>query len=327
MARGEGQKQKLFRILELLFDRTDAERGITVNEIIEVLSEMGIKAERKSIYDDFLTLSELGFEVEKLSTKPTSYTLSYRIFELAELELLVDAIQSSKFITEEYSKRLIDKLSHFAGRSDRGALSRAVHVEGRAKTLNKATIYTIDTIHTAINEGRRISFQYFDYDGKKEKVLRHGGEPYTVSPSALVWSEERYYLVGVDTRDGIRKNFRVDKMLSAKLLDGEGTDVSEARFNSAEYSRKIFGMYGGEETVVTLDCDESLAGVIIDRFGTDYTFIRSERGFRISPRVMVSPNFFAWVLSLGDKIEIVNPVGVREKFSSILKSTLSLYGE
>ncbi len=327
MARGEGQKEKLFRILELLFDRTDAEHGITVNGIIEALSEQGIRAERKSIYDDFSTLSALGFDVEKLPTRPVSYTLSYRIFELAELKLLVDAIQSSKFITEEYSKRLIDKLSLFAGRSDRGALSRTVHVEGRAKTLNKATIYTIDTIHAAINENKKISFKYYDYNGKKEKVLRHGGESYSVSPAALVWSEERYYLVGIDDRDGVRKNFRVDKMLSVEVLPNERREDALRSFNSAEYSQKIFGMYSGEETVVTLECDESLAGVIIDRFGTEYTFIKAERGFRFSPRVIVSPNFFAWVLSLGDKIEIVKPESVREKFSSILKSAISLYGE
>lgn len=327
MARSEKQKQKLFRLLEILFRFTDDEHGLTMSEIISALGEYGITAERKSIYYDFDTLAELGFSVEKLPTRPTSYYLSNRIFELAELKLLVDAIQSSKFITVDYSKKLIGKLSLFAGGHGAGALSRAVHVEGRAKTLNKSTIYTIDAIHTAINENRKITFQYFDYNGKKEKVLKRSGEPYTVSPASLAWSDENYYLVGIDERGGIIKNFRVDKMQNLSLLDEARVPSANINFNSAEYSQKIFGMYGGEETAVTLECDESLAGVIIDRFGAEHTFIKTDKGFRVTLRVMVSPNFFAWVSGFGEKIEIIKPESVRERFVSGLKSTLSLYGE
>lgn len=326
MAKSENQKQKLFRLLELFMARTDEEHGITVNEIISALSEYGIRAERKSIYDDFLTLEEIGFPVRKLSGRPPSYTIDERVFELAELKMLVDAVEASRFITAKKSRELIEKLSVFAGERKSRELSRQVFVEDRVKTANPATIYTIDAIHSAINTDRRLSFKYFDYNGKKERVWRHGGAPYEVSPCALIWNDANYYLVAYDGAAKIVKNFRVDKMSDAVAISTPREECDEVRrFNPSDYSMKIFGMYGGREELVTMEFDESLAGVIIDRFGTETQFLRSDFGFRITHRIMVSPTFFAWVLGFGEKARIISPDPVCQEFLEILEKTTKLY--
>lgn len=326
MARSEKQKQKLIRLLEILMRETDEETGLTMNEIISRLDEYGIKAERKSLYDDFAVLEELGYPVLKISGKPPQYTLSERPLELVELKMLVDAVQVSKFITARKSREIIGKLQGFAGFRKARELSRQVYVEDRVKTDNSATIYTIDAIHNIINAKHRMSFKYFEYNSKKEKVFRHNGARYTVSPCALIWSEENYYLVAYDESDGIIKNFRVDKISDPREIAEPRTENEiTKRFNPADYSRKIFGMYGGREELVTIEFKEHLAGVIIDRFGTEPLMKKTEFGFQISLRVLISPTFFAWILGFGEDARIINPDSVRCELLQRLEKTLNLY--
>ena len=326
MPKREKQKQKLFRVLEILMRESDEEHGLSMNEIISRLDEYGISAERKSIYDDFLTLGELGFDVSHTETRPPKYKLDTRIFELAELKMLVDAVQASKFITAGKSREIIEKLEIFAGAHRSRELSRHVFVEDRVKTVNPSSIYSIDSIHTAINDSKKLSFKYFDYNGSKEKVYRHGGEPYRVSPCALLWDDEKYYLVAYDEKEAIVKNFRVDKMQDVRILDEPKTvnSVTE-NFDPAAYSRKIFGMYGGREELVTLECREKLAGAVIDRFGTTPTFVKTDFGFKLSIRVMVSPTFFAWVLGFGADMRIISPDSVKNEFLENLLGTMKNY--
>lgn len=326
MAKRENQKQKLFRLLEILMRETDEEHGLSMPEIISRLDEYGISAERKSIYDDFITLGELGFEVTHTQTRPPRYKLETRIFEIAELKMLVDAIQASRFITAGKSREIIEKLELFAGAYRSRELSRQVYVEDRVKTVNSSSIYSIDSIHTAINEDKKLSFKYFDYNGEKKKIYRHDGKPYTVSPCALLWDDEKYYLVAYDEAEGIIKNFRVDKMQDTRLLEARRTSGGVLdKFNPADYSRKIFGMYGGREELVTFECRDKLAGVIIDRFGTDSVFIKTEFGFKFSMRVMVSPTFFAWVLGFGADIRILSPDTVRAELAENLRNISEYY--
>ncbi len=326
MAKQENQKQKLVRLLEIFITRTDEENGLTMTQIIEALSLYGISAERKSLYDDFQNLEALGFPVIRLAGNPPAYTLGERIFELPELKLLVDAVQSSKFITAEKSKELIDKLKLFAGGASAAELDRQVVVEDRVKTENGTTLYIVDSIHRAINQGRQISFQYFDYDIKKQKKLRHDGMRYQVSPKALMWSDDNYYLVAYDEVEGIIKNFRVDKMVKVKPLD-DLRSIAADRYglNPADYSRKIFAMFGGKEELVTLEVKERLSGVIIDRFGMQNSFFETPFGFRTSVNVMVSPTFFSWVMSFGSDIRILKPDYVRDEFLDMLKKIGEVY--
>lgn len=326
MPKNEKYKQKLVRLLQILMEKTDEEHGLSMPELITALEEYGIKAERKSIYDDLLTLEELGFSVGKINTRPPRYTLEERIFELGELKMLVDAIQSSKFISSKKCREIISKLEIFAGEHSSRELSRQVYVEDRVRNMNSSSFYNVDTVHFAINSDKKITFRYFDYDVNKNKVLRHGGKPYTVSAAALIWNDQNYYLIAYDEDAGVMKNFRVDKMQGVSLLDEPRCEeVSSSSFNPATYSQKLFGMYGGEEALVTLECREKLAGVIIDRFGMDVSMIKSDFGFKVSVRVMVSPNFFAWVLSFGKEIRIVAPDNVRAQLVGLLREIRKNY--
>lgn len=326
MAKGEKQKEKLIRLLEIFMKHTDDEHGLSMSEIISMLSDYGISAERKSLYDDFLVLSDVGFTVEKLPTRPVTYCLVERIFELAELKMLVDAVESSKFITAAKSREIISKLEIFAGKHRSRELARQVYVEDRVKTMSSAAIYNVDAIHHAINNDRSISFKYFEYTADKKRVFRHGGERYLVTPIALIWNDENYYLVSYDERDGLSKNFRVDKM--SDILISEKARAKEAfieRFNPANYARKIFGMYGGREELVTLECRDGLAGVIIDRFGQEPAFVKTDFGFKVSLRVMVSPTFFAWVLGFGNDMRILSPASVVDDMKERIKEAEALY--
>lgn len=328
MAKSEKQKQKLIRLLEMLMREGDDEHGLSINEIIERLSELGIRAERKSIYDDFLVLEEMGYPVSKLPTKPPKYRLDKRLFELAELKMLVDAVQASKFISAGKSREIISKLELFASIYEKNQLSRQVYIEDRIKTLNNATVYSIDAIHSAINKNKKLTFKYFYIDAEKKKVFRNGGNCYTVTPCALMWSDENYYLVAYDASADTIKNFRVDKMLSVAVSDFE-RDFSDKikNFNPADYSRKIFGMYGGREELVTLECREALAGVIIDRFGSELNFVKTNFGFKFTARLIISPNFFAWLLGFGADIKLLSPEPVRREFIEKMREISKNYEE
>ncbi len=328
MPRGTNQKEKLMRILELFINETDESHGVSMAEIISMLEKRGISAERKSVYDDMAVLSSLGFDVITLPTKPPKYTLLKRPFETAELKILVDAVESSKFVTAERSRAIIAKLRGFAGKYHSGELSRSVYVEDRIKTENDLSVENIDAIHKAINANESISFKYFDYTWDKHRIFRHGGKRYTVSPISLVWSDENYYLVAYDETADTTKNFRVDKM--AEILNtGEPRNkkISGVRFNPAEYSNKIFGMYGGREELVCLECREHLAGVVIDRFGMDYTFFKTPFGFRASVRAMISPNFLSWIMSFGGDMKIISPDSVRDELLDLIRKVRECYDE
>ena len=326
MAKRENQKQKLMRLLEILMRETDDEHGLSMSEIISHLSEYGISAERKSIYDDFIALEEFGFYVSHTQTRPPKYKLDTKIFELAELKMLVDAVQASKFITAKKSREIIEKLGIFAGAHRSRELSRQVYVEDRVKTQTNTSIYSIDSIHAAINGGRKLSFKYFDYNGEKKKVFRHGGALYITTPCALLWDDENYYLVSFDEEAEKIKNFRVDKMQDVNALDERGVknDVIDA-FDPGAYSKKIFGMYGGVEELVTLECREHLAGPMIDRFGTEPLFTKTDFGFKLSVRVMVSPTFFSWLLGFGEDIRISAPQNVKIQFKENLRKISENY--
>ncbi len=328
MARSEKQKQKLFRLLEILMRESDESHGLSMPEIISALSEYGITAERKSIYDDIITLGELGFDIITLPTRPPKYSLASRPFEISELKMLADAVASSKFITTEKSRELIDKLRTFAGKYRAGELSRQVYVEDRVKTMNDFSVENIELVNRAINENKKINFRYFDYGVNKARIFRHDGLKYLATPLSLIRNDENYYLVAFDEREGVNKNFRIDKMSDVTLTDEPRNKAClESRFNPAEYSNKVFGMYGGREELVTLECRERLSGVIIDRFGRENSFIKTEFGFRVSLRVMISPNFFAWVLGFGKDMRIIAPEAVRAEMLLRLRDTMEIYNE
>lgn len=316
MPKGTNQKFKLYRLAQLMLEQTDDEHYITMPEILAGLGNYGITADRKSIYQDLKDLEVLGIEVEgEPDGKGYHYHVVSRPFELPELKLLVDAIQSSRFITEKKTNALIRKLEKLVSRYEANRLQRQVFVSGRIKTMNESIYYAVDTIHNAISDNKKIRFQYYQWNVKKEMVLRRDGAFYEISPWGLSWDSENYYLVGFDSEAGEIRHYRVDKMLRIQMTDKAREGKEHFRkLDMADYAKKSFGMFGGEEKMVKLLVDHQLAGVIVDRFGKDVHMIPvDEKHFTVSVTVMVSSQFLGWIFSLGEQVEILGPEEVKEQ--------------
>ena len=249
MPKGANQKFKLYRLGQIMLENTDEDHYLTMPEIIAELEKYEITADRKSIYGDLRDLETLGLEVEgKKEGNWYRYHVVGRPFELPELKLLVDAIQSSKFITEKKSNVLIRKLEKQVSKYEAQKLQRQVFVSGRIKTMNESIYYTVDIIHTAISENRKIRFQYYQWNVKKEQELRHGGAWYHISPWGLSWDDENYYLVGFDSEAGRIKHYRVDKMLHVELSEERREGKGHfKKLDMADYAKKSSGMFGGKE--------------------------------------------------------------------------------
>lgn len=328
MSRGANQKFKIYRLAQIMLERTDEEHYLTMPEIIAALKEYDIPADRKSLYADLKDLEILGIEVEgaQIGHRYRYHVLNHP-FELPELKLLVDAIQSSKFITERKSNALIKKLEKLVSKYDAMKLQRQVYVSGRIKTMNESIYYTVDAIHNAIAQNKKIRFQYFQWNVKKEPQLRHGGAWYHISPWGLSWDDENYYLVGFDSEAGLIKHFRVDKMLRIALSNEtrEGREHFK-KLDMADYARKSFGMFGGEEETVKLQVSNGLAGVIIDRFGKDVMMIPvDEDHFNVSVDVRVSRQFLGWVFSLGESVRILGPEAVVDQMKAETQRLIGQY--
>ena len=330
MAKSSNQKLKLVYLMKILLEKTDETHSITMSEIIDALQTYGIGAERKSLYDDLETLRVYGMDIiGTQEDRKYYYHVGNRQFELAELKLLVDSVQSAKFITEGKSNELIKKIEGLASQYEASQLHRQVFVNGRVKTMNESIYYNVDRIHTAIAENSRIRFRYFQWNVDKEMELRHNGAVYEVSPWALSWDDENYYLIAYDGIRGIIKHFRVDKMLNIESSgeQREGKQMFKS-FNMAAYARKTFGMYGGVEEWVRIKCDNSLAGVMIDRFGKDISMTRlNEKQFVATVDVAVSRQFMAWVIGLGDGAEIIGPESVVDEMREEIKRLAGQYGK
>lgn len=327
MAKTEGQKTKLFVLLDILSRKSDEEHPLSMQAIIAHLAAYGIHAERKAIYGDLEALRSLGFDVICVKNKTTGYYLGSRRYELSELKLLVDAVAGSRFITEKKSRELIDKLTREASDYDAAKLNRQVHTAGRVKTMNESIYYNTDLIHTAIMEDKSILFHYFLWNEKKEKVLRRDGAFYSVSPIALLWDDENYYLIGYDHLKKDIRHYRVDKMihLSVTAQPREGKESYEG-FDLAAYANTVFGMYHGRKEEIVLRVDNTLAGVIIDRFGRDVTLFSDGDGcFRVYLRVAISPNFLSWVMGFGNKMKVLSPASVADEVRALAEEVLLTY--
>ena len=332
MPKGTNQKFKLYRLAQIMMKKTDEEHYITMPEIKEALAEYDITTDRKSLYNDLRDLEILGIEVEgEQDGNRYRYHVVNRPFELPELKLLVDAIQSSKFITEKKSNSLIKKLETMVSEYDAQKLQRQVYVSGRIKAMNESIYYTVDAIHNAISENKKIRFQYFQWNVKKEPQLRHGGAWYHISPWGLSWDDENYYMVAIDSSDEKVKHFRVDKMLNIEFLDKPrlgGEKFSGQNADVGLYAKKVFGMFSGEEEIIKLECKNEMAGVIIDRFGKDTMFIpKDDEHFTANVKVIVSNQFISWIFSLGDGVKIVGPEDILEKVKTEVERLSKQYFE
>lgn len=329
MAKSANQKLKPIYLIKILNEKTDENHCLSAQELITELSAYGISAERKSIYDDIECLTQLGFDIVNNKSRTNGgYYLASRDFELPELKLLVDAVQSSRFITQKKSRELISKIEKLAGPYDGKQLQRQVFVAGRVKTENESIYYNVDRIHHAIQENAPITFTYLEWNLKKELHLRRDGKAYRVSPWALTWQDENYYLIAYDDEEEKIKHFRVDKMNRITELENQQRKGIEAfrEFDIAEYTNRTFGMFGGEPETVTLKLPATMVGIILDRFGRE-TDIRTLDDEFISVRVKaaVSGQFFGWVTGLGERVSILAPEHVKEDYLKFMNHIIQNY--
>ncbi len=333
MPRASRQKEKLLYVAKLLLEKTDENHKITVNEIIDRLAAAGITAERKSIYSDLETLANFGLDICREKTNVTGYYIASREFQMPELKLLVDAIQSSKFITTKKSMELIKKLEGLCSENDAKFLHRQVFITNRVKTGNEKIYYNVDKLHTALSTDRQITFTYYQWvldfrsSQKVKRAPRHGGKIYKASPWALSWDDENYYLIAFDERSQMLKHYRVDKMEGISITENprNGRETFE-NFDIAAYTKSVFSMFAGEKTQVKLSVDNSLIGVIIDRFGQDvFVSWESAETFNVFVTVELSPQFFGWIFALGSKVKLLSPDGAVKKFCDYLGDVSSVY--
>ena len=303
MPKQEGQKTKLLALLHIFEQKTDENHLLNVPQLVQLLENQGILAERKSIYSDIDTLRSLGYDIQLQRGRGGGYWMASRAFELSELKLLVDAVQSSSVISARTSKRIIHKLEALCSDYEGTQLQRQVYVDGRPKSDSHTLLYSIDALHSAINAGRMVRFRYKD------------GGTRTVSPWQLAWENGCYYLIAYqDEKEpaGIR-NYRVDRMSSVTVLGDARRGKAEFRqFDLPAYLRKHFNMFGGPEYRVTLRCTADLEAAMRDRFGQDTLFLPEADGyFHFDVPVCVSDQFYGWVCGFGGKVEITAPAAVR----------------
>ena len=327
MAKSSNQKLKLLYIVKYLMQRSDEEHPVSTAAIIEELARNDISAERKSIYDDIEALRHFGLDIIQLKGKNGGYYIGERDFELPELKLLVDSIQSSKFITEDKTYKLIKKIEGLASEYDGQLLQRQVYVTNRVKSMNESIYYAVDVVSDAIVQNRKIRYKYFEYTVEKEHRYRHDGAFYEVSPFALIWDDENYYMLAWDSSAGKMKHYRVDKMEKVSLTDSEREGTEEfKKVDMSAYTKTVFGMFGGEEQKVKLRFANHLVGAVLDRFGRNTMIIKDgEKHFTFSVNVVVSQQFLAWVFGFGTEAEIVAPDEVREEMKKQVESVAKLY--
>lgn len=325
MPSSPNQKMKILYLMKTLLERTDENNLLTIADIIAALAEYDIRAERKSIYTDMELLRKYGLNIESRKSKTVGYYIDAREFELPELKLLVDAVQSSRFITARKSNELIKKLSALASIYQAKELKRQVVMAERPKPLNEGIYYNIDAIHEAINEHRKVGFKYFDYNVDKKRVYRRNGEMYRQTPVALCWNDDRYYLICYSSKYDGFTHYRVDRMSNVEVCKDAADKFDKKQFNVAEHTKRVFGMFSGELLTARLRFDNSLVNSVLDKFGTDLPLYNCGDQFEISVDVSNSPVFLSWVFQFGDKAEIIEPTDLRESMAMLVSKNANKY--
>ncbi|HPY98447.1 MAG TPA: WYL domain-containing transcriptional regulator [Clostridia bacterium] len=326
MAKSAVQKAKLLHIYKMLYENTDENHVMTVNDIIRQLASVGINAERKSIYDDIKVLNELGCDIIGVKSKTYGYYMASREFQIPELKLIIDALVAARFLTEKKTKELIDGLCNLASQHQKKELVRNTGVYSKAKSKNENVYYNIDSINEAISKNAKIRFSYFDYDIDKNKVYRGVKGKYKVSPYALIWEDECYYLVCYYERYNVTQ-FKVDKMESIEILKEKIDMDKKEEFDLVTYTKPMFNMFKGEPVKAEIIFDMSLLNVVFDRFGLDITvYPVGKNKFKAFLNVSISPTFIAWLFTFGDKAQLVAPQNLVDEIKSTLNSLNKTYG-
>lgn len=317
--RNSSHKLKILYLYKILTEYTDENHGLTMPEIIAHLDDYGINAARKALYDDIEALKLFGLDIIDGKGRNADYRVLNREFELPELKLLSDAVSSSKFLTEKKANQLLSKITGLCSIHQARQLKRNVYVLGRERSMNENIFINADAIHRGINEKKKIHFRYFTYDTHKRRVYRDTVK--VVSPYALAWDDNKYYMIGYYEERGTVTNFRVDRMDEVIVTD-EPIIPSDVSFNMATYMESTFSMFAGDLTDIKLLVDNSLVGVVFDRFGRDTNLIPYDHDhFTINVRVRTAPTFYGWIFQFGGKIRILSPTSVTEEYMRMISSS------
>ena len=327
MSKSGNQKLKIMYLMKMLTENTDEEHAMSMNDIIASLRALGIEAERKSIYDDIENLRLFGIDIVSSRSEPKGYYIASRDFELPELKLLVDAVQSSKFITEKKSRALIGKIEKLASHHEAKELQSQVVVSNRIKTMNESIYYNVDKLHGAIGKNVKIRFKYCEWTTDKKLTPKKDGAFYTVSPWILTWDDENYYLIAYDDKNRQMRHYRVDKMMNITLtsVPRDGKNEFDG-FDIASFSKRTFGMFAGEEKELKIVFDNSLIGVVIDRFGKEARITKYDAShFTLTSKINISAQFYGWLAALGDGAKIAAPKEEAENFVQYVKKITGIY--
>jgi len=314
------KKSRILYVYKLLTEKTDENNPITVAQINRELEKWGFEGFRKTIHSDIKLLKEFGVDIVSIKSSQIKYYVASRNFQLPEIKLLIDAVESSRFITPKKSKKLIKKLGELTSEHQAKKLGRNIFVEKRVKPANEEILYTIDTIQEAIDEKKKVAFKYYDYSPTKRKTYKNSGTLYYLSPYALCWSNDYYYVVGFCQKHKTITQYRIDRIAKIEKTDEKATPAPKG-FNGADYVKNMFAMYGGECKKVTLKCQNHLMRHIIDKFGKDVkTKIIDAEHFQTEVDVCISPTFFGWCFQFVGEMEILGPGEIVERYLNMQKT-------
>ena len=325
MPKSDNQKLKIFYILDYLQRNSREEKPVRASDLIAMLDRQhNISCDRKTVYSDVAALQEYGVDIVSITGKNGGYYIASRNFELPELKLLIDAVQSSRYLTEKKSRELIEKLLTQCNEQDASLMKRNVLVSGRVKSMNETIYYSVDTIQNAISQNKQITFSYFDWDLGGKRKFRD--KSYIASPYGLCQDNENCYLLALSERHGIT-SYRVDRMMDIELLDAKRIPCPELTGAAlTEHANRLFQMYSGNKTNVKMRFHRSLINVVIDRFGKDTMLIPDgEEHFNFTVNVAVSPMFLSWVMGFGSKAKILYPQSVADELCKLCQEAMSQY--
>lgn len=318
---------RLLYLYQIMVERTDEDHQLSTSDLIAILKDQyGIRTDRNAIARDFRTLQEIGYPIATIRTTQNHYYYNGRQFKTAELKILIDAVASSKFIPERESRTLIKRLAEMANKEDAKNLKNHVSVVGRVKSHNDRGYANVNLINDAINKKRKITFQYFDYDSNKKKILRHNGQYYVVSPYVLVWDGDYYYAIGYNDAKEIVENFRLDRIWhTCRVLDEESV-AKPKEFDLAEYMRQTFQMFSTDKSMyVDLVCRVDMMKFLIDKFGVKVETKKiDDESFSARVYVNLSPTFYRWIFGFDGAIRIIGPKKVLDEYHAMARHALEL---
>lgn len=321
------RKLKLLHLMSILEEETDDVQGLSMPQIIEKLEEAGFSAERKSIYRDIEALRAFGLDIQTLHRSPVEYTLASRDFNLVEVRLLIDSVQSSRFLTQEISDSLTTKIKQLVSVRQRGLLDKQLRVDGRIKMQNESVFANVNLVQQAMSSKKKISFQYFRYDVRKQRIMRRDGCRYIETPVHLEYREGCYYLVAYNEKHDGFPVYRVDRMDDIEILNEFSCRNQHiATFDADKLEKRAFGMYDGEAVSATLVISEGAMDAVIDRFGKDVKSVPiDEKSARVYVPIVKSPAFFGWIAQFGNRVRIEKPQALVAAYCDYLASILQAY--